>query len=48
MSKILKLVIGIGACGFYYLVFCMIFGIDAGDPWNRMMEWAYSDMDNKK
>ncbi len=43
LKRIFKLLIGIGALGFYYIVFCMIFGIDFKDPWENVMEWAYKD-----
>ena len=47
LKRIIKLLIGIGALGFYDIVLCMIYGIDFKDPWENIWEsvteWAYKD-----
>ena len=43
MKKFLKLMLGIGGCIFYYVVFCMILGIDISDPWDKMKSWVKGD-----
>ena len=43
MKKFLKIMLGIGGCIFYYIVVCALLGIDAFDPWEKVMEWIKSE-----
>lgn len=48
MKKFLKLMLGIGGCIFYYIVFCMFIGVDIFDPWEKMKSWVKGDNKEKE
>lgn len=40
MKKILKLMVAVMVFAVYFVLFCVIAGGDAGDPWDKLMKWA--------
>lgn len=48
MKKFLKLILGIGGCIFYYIVFCILLGVDIYDPWDKMKSWVKGNKNEKE
>ena len=39
MKKFLKFMLGVGGCIFYYIVVCVLLGVDVYDPWDKAVKW---------
>ena len=40
MKLILKMIVAFGAFVGYYVLFCLVMGMDWEDPWNKLIKWA--------
>ena len=40
MKKSLKILVEVMVFSIYFVLFCIIGGGDAGEPWDKLMKWA--------
>ena len=48
MKKFLKFMLGVGGCIFYYIVVCVLLGVDVYDPWDKAIKWAKGKKEEEK
>lgn len=46
MKKLLKLMLGVGGCLFYYFLAFEL--ADFGDPWDKMINWVKGNKNDKE
>lgn len=47
MKKFLKFMLGVGGCIFYYIVVCVLLGVDVYDPWDKAVKWIKGEKEEK-